>query len=148
MRLLTEGAIGLAPVDQPMTKGHLAMTLRPNGRERERKLLRILKRVRVHPPSSLRGLGISYPVSKYFVAATITRLRIARIAYCHGGTRDFQNKFRNTAERRCDAKTKFKIKTGAGHHPVRLISITTANSRLLGDRETTAPKVTVSTLPL
>jgi len=40
-----------------------------------------LKRVRVHPPSSLRGLGISYPVSKYFVAATITRLRIARIEF-------------------------------------------------------------------
>ena len=66
------------------------MTLRPNGRERERKLLRILKRVRVHPPSSLRGLGISYPVSKYFVAATITRLRIARIAYWLYGTRYFE----------------------------------------------------------
>ena len=47
-----------------------------------------LKRVRVHPPSSLRGLGISYPVSKYFVAATITHLRIARIGYWLRGTRE------------------------------------------------------------
>ena len=91
MRLLTEGAIGLAPVDQPMTKGHLAMTRWPNGRERERKLSRISKVRALHPLSLLRGLGISYPVSKYFVAATITRLRIARIAYCCGGTRDFRN---------------------------------------------------------
>ena len=103
---------------------------------------------RLDPVPKRRAIGIRYPIPKYFIAARTSRLRIARIAYFHGGTRDFQNKFRNTAERRCDAKTKFKIKTGAGHHPVRLISITTANSRLLGDRETTAPKVPVSTLSL
>jgi hypothetical protein len=62
-----------------MTKGHLARW--PNGRERERKLSRISKVRALHPLSLLRGLGISYPVSKYFVAATITRLRIARIAF-------------------------------------------------------------------
>jgi hypothetical protein len=64
-----------------MTKGHLAMTRWQNGRERERKLSRISKVRALHPLSLLRGLGISYPVSKYFVAATITRLRIARIAF-------------------------------------------------------------------
>ena len=79
--LLTQGAIGHATADQLMTKGHLAMTRWPNGRERERKLSRISKVRALHPLSLLRGLGISYPVSKYFVAATITRLRFARIAF-------------------------------------------------------------------
>ena len=78
---LTQGAIGHATADQLMTKGHLAMTRWPNGRERERKLSRISKVRALHPLSLLRGLGISYPVSKYFVAATITRLRIACIAF-------------------------------------------------------------------
>ncbi len=41
--LLTQGAIGHATADQLMTKGHLAMTRWPNGRERERKLSRISK---------------------------------------------------------------------------------------------------------
>ena len=87
---LTQGAIGHATADQHMTKGHLAMTRWPNGRERERKLSRISKVRALHPLSLLRGLGISYPVSKYFVAATITRLRIARIAYWLYGTRYFE----------------------------------------------------------
>jgi hypothetical protein len=77
--LLTQGAIGHATADQLMTKGHLAMTRWPNGRERERKLSRISKVRALHPLSLLRGLGISYPVSKYFVAATVTHVRIARI---------------------------------------------------------------------
>src|SRR6267142_2868181 len=79
--LRRQGAIGHATADQLMIKGHLAMTRWPNGRERERKLLRISKVRALHPLSLLRGLGISYPVSKYFVAATITRLRIARIEF-------------------------------------------------------------------